>query len=71
MTLILSNALVNTEHFHSIYMENDNLVLEGISTVVISGVPSDALSKIAIATAESKSFVEFENAELMLTEVEG
>lgn len=70
MTLILSNALENTDHFHSIYMDGGNLVLEGINVVVIRGVPSDALAKIAVATAEDKRFIEFENAELVMTEAE-
>ena len=66
MTLILSNALVSTLHFHSIYMVDNDLILEGTSIVIIRNVPSDALAKIAVATAEGKSFVEFENAELIL-----
>ena len=66
MTLILSNALENTDHFHSIYMNDGNLVLEGSSTVVITNVPSDVLSKIAVAVAEGKEFLELEDAELML-----
>lgn len=72
MTLILSNALVNTEHFHSIYMDGASiLVLEGsVASVAIRNVPSDALSKIAVATAEGKSYVEFENAELDIREAE-
>ena len=72
MTLILSNALENTDHFHSIYMDDDNLVLEGPGTtiVTITDVPSDALAKIAVAAAEGRSFVEFENAKLVITEAE-
>ena len=71
MTLILSNALVNTLHFHSIYMDDGDLILEGGGSIVtITGVPSDALAKIAVATAEGKSYVEFENAKLMIMEAE-
>lgn len=72
MTLILSNALENTDHFHSIYMVDDVLVLEGPGTtiVTVTDVPSDALAKIAVAVAEGRSFVEFENAKLVITEVE-
>ncbi len=66
MTLILSNALVSTIHFGCIYMSDGNLVLEGSNTVAITNVPSDALAKIAVAVAEGKEFLEFENAELML-----
>lgn len=66
MTLILSNALVNTMHFSCIYMDDGNLVLEGTTTVVISGVPSDALAKIAVAASEERSYVEFENGILEL-----
>lgn len=66
MTLILSNALVNTLHFSCIYMGGDNLVLEGNNTVTITNVPSDVLPKVAVAIAEGKEFLELENAELML-----
>lgn len=66
MTLILSNALVSTIHFSCIYMSDGDLVLEGSNTIVITNVPSDALAKIAVAVAEGKEFLEFENAELML-----
>ena len=71
MTLILSNALVNTEHFHSIYMDDEDLILEsGVSIITIHDAPSDALPKIAVAMVEGKSFVEFENAELDIREAE-
>ena len=72
MTLILSNALENTDHFHSIYMDDGNLILEGPGTtiVTVTNVPSDVLSKIAVAVAEGRSFVELENAELVITEAE-
>ena len=72
MTLILSNALENTDHFHSIYMVEDVLVLEGPGTtiVTITDVPSDALAKIAVAAAEGRNFVEFENAKLVITEAD-
>lgn len=72
MTLILSNALVNTLHFSCIYTDEDgDLVLEGSTeTVVITNVPSDVLSKVAVATAEGKEFLELEDAKLMLGEAE-
>lgn len=72
MTLILSNALENTDHFHSIYMDDGNLILEGpgATIVTVTNVPSDVLSKIAVAVAEGKEFLEFENAELMIAEAE-
>lgn len=72
MTLILSNALENTDHFHSIYMNGDNLILEGPGTTIVTviDVPSDALAKLAVAVAEGRSFVEFENAKLMIMEAE-
>lgn len=70
MTLILSNALVNTIHFSCIYMSEGDLVLEGSNIVTITNVPSDALPKIAVAVAEGKEFLEFENAELVLEEAD-
>lgn len=70
MTLILSNALVSTFHFGCIYMSEGDLILEGNNTVTITNVPSDALAKIAVAVAEGKEFLEFENAELVLEEVD-
>lgn len=71
MTLILSNALINTIHFSCIYMSDGNLVLEGSNTVVITNVPSDVLPKIAVAVAEGKEFLELEDAELMLEDNNG
>jgi len=70
MTLILSNALVNTLHFSCIYMSEGNLVLEGSNTVVITNVPSDVLSKVAVAIAEGKEFLELENADLLLEDTD-
>lgn len=70
MTLILSNALVNTLHFSCIYMSEGNLVLEGSSTVVITNVPSDVLPKVAVAVAEGKEFLELENADLLLEDTD-
>lgn len=68
MTLILSNALINTIHFSCIYMMDGDLVLEGSNIITVTNVPSDALPKIAVAVAEGKEFLEFENAELVLGE---
>ena len=70
MTLILSNALVNTLHFSCIYMSEGNLILEGSNTVVITNVPSDVLPKVAVAIAEGKEFLELENADLLLEDTD-
>lgn len=70
MTLILSNALVNTMHFSCIYMSEGNLVLEGSNTIIITNVPSDVLSKVAVATVEGKEFLELENADLLLEDTD-
>lgn len=72
MTLILSNALVNTLHFSCIFTDKDgDLVLESSSeTIIVTNVPSDVLSKVAAATAEGKEFLELENAKLLLEDGE-
>lgn len=70
MTLILSNAIISTLHFGCIYMVNGDLVLEGVNTVVVTKVPSNVLSQIAMAVAEGKSFLELENAELLLEDTD-
>lgn len=72
MYLILSNSIVNTMHYGHIYMADNKLCLgNSTAVIVIDNVPSDALSKIAVAIVERREFVEFEDAVLMMEDTDG
>lgn len=70
MTLIVgTQALLHTEIAEAIYTEDDtgNLILEYPDcTRVVQNPPADALAQIAMAEAESKPIIEFENANLYM-----
>lgn len=72
MTLIVGpNALLHTEIAEAIYIDDHtgSLVLEFPDcTRVVQNVPDDALAKIAMAEAEGKPVIEFEDANLYMTE---
>lgn len=71
MTLIVGpNALLHTEIAEAIYMADENtLVLEFPDCVrTVQYAPADALAQIAMAEAEGKPVIEFEDANLYMTE---
>lgn len=74
MTLIIgSKALLHTEIAEAIYIDDrtGSLVLEFPDcTRVVQNPPSNALAQIAIAEAEGKPVVEFEDANLYMAEEE-
>lgn len=70
MTLIVgSKALLHTEITEAIYIEDEtgSLVLEYPDcTRVVQNPPSNALAQIAMAEAEGKPVIEFEDASLYM-----
>lgn len=67
MTLIVGpKALLHTEIAEAIYMDDeDTLVLEFPDCIrVVQNPPANALAQIAMAEAENKPVVEFENSSL-------
>lgn len=68
MTLIVgSKALLHTEIAEAIYINEDtgSLVLEYPDCIrVVQNPPADALAQIAMAEAENKPVIEFENSSL-------
>ena len=69
MTVIVgSKALLHTEIAEAIYVDDNNdLILEYPDcTRVVQNPPSNALAQIAMAEAENKPVVEFENANLYM-----
>lgn len=68
MTLIVGpKALLHTEIAEAIYMADNELVLEYPDcTRVIQNPPTDALAQIAMAEAEGKLALEFEDANLYM-----
>ncbi len=74
MTLIVgSKALLHTEIAEAIYIEDrtGSLVLEFPDCVrIVQNPPSNALAQIAMAEAEGKPVVEFEDANLYMEEEE-
>lgn len=72
MTLIVgSNALLHTEIAEAIYIAGNELVLEFPDCVrTVQNPPTDALAQIAMAEAEGKPVIEFEDASLSMEEVD-
>lgn len=68
MTLIVGlKALLHTEIAEAIYIADNELVLEYPDcTRVIQNPPTDALAQIAMAEAEGKLALEFEDANLYM-----
>lgn len=68
MTLIVGpKALLHTEIAEAIYIADNELVLEYPDCVrVVQNPPTDALAQIAMAEAEGKSVLEFEDANLYM-----
>ena len=68
MTLIVgSTALLHTEIAEAIYIAGNELVLEYPDcTRVVQNPPDNALAQIAMAEAENKPVVEFEDASLYM-----
>ena len=68
MTLIVGpKALLHTEIAEAIYMTDNELVLEYPDCVrVVQNPPTDALAQIAMAEAEGKLVLEFEDANLYM-----
>ena len=67
MTLILDNAVVNTDHYGYIYVVDGKLCLgNSVSVIMIDNIPENALQQIAVAKAEGKSYLEFDEAVLLL-----
>lgn len=70
MTLIVgSRALLHTEIAEAIYVDDStgSLVLEFPDCVrIVQNPPSNALAQIAMAEAENKPVIEFENANLYM-----
>ena len=68
MTLIVGpKALLHTEIAEAIYIADNELVLEYPDCVrVVQNPPADALARIAMAEAEGKPVLEFEDANLYM-----
>lgn len=68
MTLIVGpKALLHTEIAEAIYIADNELVLEYPDCVrVVQNPPDNALAQIAMAEAEGKPVLEFENANLYM-----
>ena len=68
MTLIVGpKALLHTEIAEAIYIADNELVLEYPDCVrVVQNPPADALAQIAMAEAEGKPVLEFEDANLYM-----
>ena len=68
MTLIVGpKALLHTEIAEAIYIADNELVLEYPDCVrVVQNPPTDALAQIAMAEAEGKPVLEFEDANLYM-----
>ena len=68
MTLIVGpKALLHTEIAEAIYIEGNELVLEYPDCVrIVQNPPADALAQIAMAEAEGKPVLEFEDANLYM-----
>lgn len=74
MTLIVgSKALLHTEITEAIYVDDKTgeLVLEYPDcTRIVQNPPANALAQIAMAEAEGKPVIEFEDASLYMEEVD-
>lgn len=74
MTLIVGpKALLHTEIAEAIYIrdETGSLVLEYPDCVrIVQNPPTDALAQIAMAEAEGKPVIEFEDANLYMEEID-
>lgn len=68
MTLIVGpKALLHTEIAEAIYIADNELVLEYPDCVrVVQNPPDNALTQIAMAEAEGRPVLEFENANLYM-----
>jgi len=59
MHIIFEDLIINTDHYGSIYMDEDGLEFDtGTVCHTVHGVPSDALQQIAVAIATDKKFIE-------------
>ena len=69
--ILTSNAVVYTVGANAIYVEDDELLVDTPTGVMhIRNIPGDALQQIAMAEAEGKRFVEFEDAVLLVGDAE-
>lgn len=67
-TIIASDIIINLNANSAIFVNDKSHlqvdVPEGAYT--LTGAPSNALAQIAVALAEGKTFVEFENAKIVI-----
>ena len=63
MYIICNNVIINVDNIEAIYTQDGKLCCEvGQGAFEIKDAPNNALSQIAVALAEGKQFIEFENA---------
>lgn len=70
--ILTSNAVVYTTCANAIYVDDRGyLCVDTPSGIMyVGGIPEDALQQIAVAEADGKRYVEFEDAHLVLDEGE-
>lgn len=73
MTIIASNALINVGRADCVYVDNSGYmhIDVGAGTLFLKNIPDNALQQVAMAIAECKRYIEFEDAELVVSEEEG
>ena len=67
MWIIASDVLLQVDMCDAIYVPESNVLrLERAGTCYeLTDIPDDALQQIAVAVAEGKSYIEFDNAKLV------
>lgn len=70
--ILTSNAIVYTNCADAIYVDDDGHLCVDTPTGVmrIKGQPDNALAQIAMAEAEDKGYIEFEDSELIIGEAD-
>lgn len=66
MVLLTSHEIVPLDN-RCIYIEEGRLAVESeIATRYVENIPENAIQQIAVGFAEDKSFIEFEDARLVM-----
>ena len=69
MTIVTSNAVILTTNADAVFQTEDSLVVDtSTGGMVLLNAPPTSLSRIAMAEAEGKPFVELEDAVLVIGE---
>lgn len=68
--IIASDIIINVSAGSAVFINDKGHLQVDVSegAYTLEGAPSDALAQIAVAIAEGKTFVEFENAKIVMEE---